>query len=131
MTSENKITLRSSDGEIFEVSESIMNLSQTIKNMIEDVDCANNVTPLPNVTSKTLAKVIEYCKKHVAEYGADLKTWDREFAEDIDQSTLLELVLAANYLNIKSLLDFTCQIVADGIKDMPPEKITKTFNIKK
>ncbi|KAM3222137.1 SKP1-like protein 1B [Capsicum annuum] len=37
---------------------------------------------------------------------------------------------AANYLNIKSLLDFTCQTVVDMIKGKTPEEIRKTFNIK-
>ncbi|KAL6965828.1 suppressor of kinetochore protein mutant [Sarracenia purpurea var. burkii] len=37
---------------------------------------------------------------------------------------------AANYLNIKSLLDLTCRTVADMIKGKTPEEIRKTFNIK-
>ncbi|XP_028084096.1 uncharacterized protein LOC114285257 [Camellia sinensis] len=37
---------------------------------------------------------------------------------------------AANYLNIKSLLDLTCQTVVDMIKGKTPEEIWKTFNIK-
>lgn len=39
-------------------------------------------------------------------------------------------IQAANYLNIKSLLDLTCQTVADMIKGKTPEEIRKTFNIK-
>lgn len=46
----------------------------------------------------------------------------------IDVSLLL--FQAANYLNIKSLLDLTCQTVADMIKGKTPEEIRKTFNIK-
>ena len=109
--------------------------SQTIKHMIED-DCADSGIPLPNVTSKILAKVIEYCKKHVEAANPedkpsedDLKTWDAEFVK-VDQATLFDLILAANYLNIKSLLDLTCQTVADMIKGKTPEEIRKTFNIK-
>uniref|UniRef100_A0A7N0UJ14 SKP1 component dimerisation domain-containing protein n=1 Tax=Kalanchoe fedtschenkoi TaxID=63787 RepID=A0A7N0UJ14_KALFE len=37
---------------------------------------------------------------------------------------------AANYLNIKGLLDLTCRTVADMIKGKTPEEIRKTFNIK-
>ncbi|CAL1410229.1 unnamed protein product [Linum trigynum] len=139
-TAPKKFTLRSSDGETFEVEEAVAVESQTIKHMIED-DCADSEIPLPNVTSAILAKVIEYCRKHV-ESGADkekdklttspdeaLKTWDADFVK-VDQNTLFDLILAANYLNIKSLLDLTCQTVADMIKGKTPEEIRKTFNIK-
>ncbi|KAI6671532.1 hypothetical protein NL676_006417 [Syzygium grande] len=92
--------------------------------------------PLPNVTSRILAKVIEYCKKHVESAKSedrtteeDLKAWDAEFVK-VDQATLFDLILAANYLNIKGLLDLTCQTVADMIKGKTPEEIRKTFNIK-
>jgi S-phase kinase-associated protein 1 len=147
------ITLKSSDGEEFEVEEAVAMESQTIRHMIED-DCADNGIPLPNVNSKILSKVIEYCNKHVqaakpvAEGGApapapaaadsssaapapaeDLKNWDAEFVK-VDQATLFDLILAANYLNIKGLLDLTCQTVADMIKGKTPEEIRKTFNIK-
>ncbi|KAF7828985.1 SKP1-like protein 1B [Senna tora] len=130
-----KITLKSSDGEPFEVDEAVALESQTIKHMIED-DCADSGIPLPNVTSKILAKVIEYCKKHVEAANSeekasedDLKSWDADFVR-VDQATLFDLILAANYLNIKSLLDLTCQTVADMIKGKTPEEIRKTFNIK-
>ncbi|KAI9109746.1 hypothetical protein K1719_019376 [Acacia pycnantha] len=130
-----KITLKSSDGEPFEVDEAVALESQTIKHMIED-DCADSGIPLPNVTSKILAKVIEYCKKHVDAANSeekisedDLRTWDADFVR-VDQATLFDLILAANYLNIKSLLDLTCQTVADMIKGKTPEEIRKTFNIK-
>ncbi|MCL7041866.1 hypothetical protein MKW94_025655 [Papaver nudicaule] len=129
------ITLKSSDGEAFEVDEAVALESQTIKHMIED-DCADNGIPLPIVTSKILAKVIEFCKKHIESPNRDdrsvddeLKKWDAEFVK-VDQATLFDLILAANYLNIKSLLDLTCQTVADMIKGKTPEEIRKTFNIK-
>lgn len=48
------------------------------------------------------------------------QAWDAEFVK-VDQSTLFDLILAANYLNIKSLLDLTCQTVAQMIKGKSPE----------
>ncbi|CAN1122350.1 SKP1-like protein 1A [Linum perenne] len=138
MPTERKFTLISSDGESFQVEEAIAMESQTIKHMIED-DCAGEAIPLPNVHSKILAKVIEYCKKHVETPKPDavstsnaddsLKQWDTDFAK-VDQATLFDLILAANYLNIKDLLDLTCQTVADMIKGKSPEEIRKIFNIK-
>ncbi|CAN1771371.1 SKP1-like protein 1A [Linum perenne] len=132
MSSGKKIVLRSSDGETFEVEEVVATESQTIKHMIED-DCADSEIPIPNVTSQILAKVIEYCRKHVEagndDINKDLKNWDADFVS-VDQKTLFDLILAANYLNIKGLLDLTCQTVADMIKGKTPEEIRKTFNIK-
>ncbi|XP_006402629.2 SKP1-like protein 11 isoform X1 [Eutrema salsugineum] len=123
MSSKKMIVLKSSDDESFEVEEAIALQSQTIAHMVED-DCANSGIPITNVTSKILSKVIEYCKKHAhggdssesssSEEKEDLKKWDAEFV-NIDQSTIFDLILAANYLNCKSLLDLTCQTIADMI----------------
>lgn len=52
--------------------------------------------PLPNVSSKILAKVIEYCKFHVEKKseGSEeaIKNFDAEFVK-VDQATLFELIL--------------------------------------
>ncbi|KAL5699548.1 SCF ubiquitin ligase complex protein SKP1b [Ranunculus cassubicifolius] len=126
------ITLTTADGQSFDVEKSVVSVSETIKNIIED-DCSDEGIPLPNVTGPILAKVIEYCKKHVeASDGGDkneeLKNWDAEFMK-IDQAVLFDLIMAANYLNVKGLLDLTCQTVADMIKGKTPEEIRKTFGI--
>lgn len=47
----------------------------------------------------------------------------------VDQEILFELILAANYMDIKPLLDLTCATVASMIKGKSPEDIRKTFNI--
>lgn len=100
MSNSKKITLKSADGEAFEVDEVVALESQTIKHMIED-DCADNGIPLPNVTSQILSKVIEYCKKHVEatksddrSVDEDLKAWDAEFIK-VDQATLFDLILVS------------------------------------
>ncbi|XP_074275679.1 SKP1-like protein 1A [Silene latifolia] len=143
-TEAKKIMLKSSDNEDFEVEEAVALQSQTIKHMIED-DCADNAIPLPNVTAKILAKVIEYCKKHVEDgdnknssdtytpsitnsSNDELNKWDTEFMK-VDHDTLFDLILAANYLNIKGLLDLTCKTVADMMKGKTPDEIRKTFHI--
>ncbi|OVA10211.1 SKP1 component [Macleaya cordata] len=136
------IILKSSDGVIFEVDEAVALESETIKQMIED-DCADGGIPLPNVRGNILAKVIQYCKKHVKtstsskddddddddDLKENLKKWDANFMKMIDQVTLFDIIMAANYLNIKSLMELTCQTVADMIKDKSVEDVRKIFNI--
>merc|ERR1712006_55274 len=79
-----------------------------------------------------LEKVIAYCTYHtenkdVKEY--ETEAWDKQFAA-VDDDTLFSLILAANYLDIKPLLDLTCKTVADYIKGKTPEEIRIRFNIK-
>ncbi|XP_010029649.1 SKP1-like protein 1B [Eucalyptus grandis] len=135
MATSRKVTLLSSDGESFEVEQSVAVESITIKDSIEE-GSAGNPIPVPKVNSKILAKVIEYCKKHVESAKAedrvddeDLVAWDADFVK-VDQATLFDLIRAANFLNIKSLLDLTCQTVADMIKGKTPEEKRKTFTIR-
>ena len=48
---------------------------------------------------------------------------------DIDLDTIMELILASNYLNIKSLLDLSSAKIASIIKCDSTEEIRKMFNI--
>jgi S-phase kinase-associated protein 1 len=138
------IKLQSSDGEIFEVDVEIAKASVTIKTMLEDLgmdDEEEEVVPLPNVNAAILKKVIQWATHHKDDPPPpeddenkekrtdDITSWDADFLK-VDQGTLFELILAANYLDIKGLLDVTCKTVANMIKGKTPEEIRKTFNIK-
>jgi len=135
------VKLQSVDGAEVEVPVEVAKMSETVKHLIEDIG-GDQVIPLPNVTGKTLNKVIDYCKYHL-EHPAppseekkeekrtdDILLWDLEFCKVLDQASLFELILAANYLDIKPLLDLTCKTVANMIKGKTPEDIRRTFNIK-
>ena len=43
---------------------------------------------------------------------------------------MFDLILAANFLDIKPLLDVTCEAVAMMIKGKTPEEIRATFHLK-
>lgn len=58
-----------------------------------------------------------------------VQKWYADFVE-VEQVMLFELILAANYMDIKPLLDLTCATVASMIKGKTPEDIRQTFNIK-
>ena len=85
--------------------------------------------PLPNVRTQVLAKVIEYCTHYstvesMTPITTPLKSnrieeivqeWYAEFV-DVEQRMLFELVTAANFMDIKALLDLTCLAVSVLIK---------------
>jgi S-phase kinase-associated protein 1 len=127
------VKLKSKQEEIFEVEQAVACRSVTVKNMVDDTGLDTPV-PLPMVDSKILIKVIEYCKYHHNADNTSLpedekNSWDKDFVK-VDDETLFNLILAANYLDIKSLLDLTCKTVADEIKGKTPEEIRTRFNIK-
>lgn len=140
MADDDQVTLQTQDGQSFEVEVGVAQMSETLKNLIEDAGIDDPI-PLPNVSGKILAKVLEYCKYHRENPEAEKKIidekvpdltiipWDLDYCK-VDQATLFELILAANYLDLKSLLDLTCKTVANMIKGKQPEEIRKTFNIK-
>lgn len=123
------VILTTSDGQEFELEYGTIKCSETIKNLVEDAGF-DEPLPLPGVTGKIMVKVVEWCKHH-AEHGVseELSDWDKTFYE-MDQSELFDVILAANYLDIKNLLDGSCMTVADMIKGKSPDEIRKTFNIK-
>lgn len=139
-----KVQLKSKDDKVFTVEKDVACMSTTIKNLIDDIDELDEDTaiPVPNVSGAILEKVVQYCeyhlenpvpavedKSHEEKRTDDIIPWDAEFCQ-VDQSTLFELILAANFLDIKSLLDLTCKTVANMIKGKSPEEIRKLFNIK-
>ncbi|XP_075253695.1 S-phase kinase-associated protein 1-like [Convolutriloba macropyga] len=160
----NILCLKSSDGELFRVTEGDVWLSGTIRRMCEECPPASqqkkqgegeNVAgeteeeeeeeeqiPLANVHSKILRKVIEWLKHHKDDPEMpedddddrrvkridDIPPWDQEFLK-VDQSTLFEIMIAANFLDIKGLLEVGCKTVAGMIRGKSTEELRKLFNI--
>ncbi|KAK1942856.1 E3 ubiquitin ligase complex SCF subunit sconC [Phytophthora citrophthora] len=144
-STENKVKLVSMDGEAFEVETSVAVLSELVKTLVaDDQEEGDEIQeiPLPNVKGHVLAKVVEFCRHHkdapMTEIQKPLKSanlsecvdpWDAQFVGLEDQELLFELILAANYMDIKSLLDLSCAKVATMIKGKTPEEIRATFGI--
>ncbi|KAF8662159.1 hypothetical protein HU200_056353 [Digitaria exilis] len=58
-----------------------------------------------------------------------LAEWDRKLVDDLTQDALYDLIQAANFLDVKGLLEATCQKVADMIKGKTPAQIRSIFHI--
>ncbi|KAI9004625.1 hypothetical protein HDU85_000972 [Gaertneriomyces sp. JEL0708] len=136
------VKLLSSDNQEFSISKEIACQSILIKNMLEDLsenESDDNPIPLPNVSGPILQKVIEFATYHKDDpphleddlkpkSSEDIEEWDRDYM-NVDQGTLFEIILAANYLDMKALLDLGCKTVANMIKGKTVEEIRRTFNI--
>ncbi|KAL3476095.1 Skp1 family, dimerization domain-containing protein [Aspergillus californicus] len=134
------LTLMSNDGKPMEVPREVAERSLLIKHMLEDIGTPDEAIPMSNVSENVLAKVLEWCTHHRNDpvstsdeddsrrKTTDIEEWDQKFMQ-VDQEMLFEIILAANYMDIKALLDIGCKTVANMIKGKSPEEIRKTFNI--
>ncbi|KAM3144457.1 suppressor of kinetochore protein mutant [Paramecium bursaria] len=138
---ENKVKLSSQDGLVLEVQKEVAIKSHLISTIIEDTGLEEEI-PLPNVKFNILKKVMQYCEMHKDDNPPEIEKPLRStnMAEIVDQKDadfidignleeLFDIILAANYLDIKSLLELSCAKVATFIKNKTPEEIRKTFNI--
>ncbi|TKA35255.1 E3 ubiquitin ligase complex SCF subunit sconC [Friedmanniomyces endolithicus] len=139
---EQSVKLVSSDNVEIVTERKIAERSMLIKNMIEDLGApGEEPIPIMNVSEAVLRKVLEWCTQHKNDPAptqdddaesrkktTDIEEWDQKFMQ-VDQEMLFEIILAANYMDIKALLDVGCKTVANMIKGKSPEEIRKTFNI--
>merc|ERR1711890_152296 len=116
----------------------------TLKDMIENSDKENegkDIVPIPGpVSGQIFRKMVEWAQYHkddpppseddnMDRRTDDIPLWDKKFL-DVDHGMLFELILAANYLEIKGLLDLSCKTVANMMKGKSAEEIRTIFNIK-
>jgi len=113
-------------------------ISVLVKTSIENDQAAKEV-PLPGVEGPILAEVVNYMQHHkgveppIVEKPLRSKVmkevcqdaWDADYIDAIgdDRQKLYDVILAANYMDIKSLLHLGCAKVASLIKGQPLEKI--------
>ena len=139
---EEKLLLKSGDSGCkgYPIQKKTAMLSNLVKTVL-DQDPSSKEVPLPNVKGAILKKVIAYMEYHVTKPAKEIKkplnssemidvveAWDADFV-NVSQDILFELILAANYMDIKSLLDLTCAKVANMMKGKSPEQIRKLFNL--
>ncbi|TKC36679.1 hypothetical protein EI555_016584, partial [Monodon monoceros] len=83
----------------------------------------------PSIKLQSSGEEIFEVDVEIAKQSVTIKTILEDLGMD-DEGDDDRLILVANYLDIKGLLDVTCKTVANMIKGKTPEEIRKTFNIK-
>lgn len=135
-----QITLVSSDGEKIQISEKAAKRSFLIKGILEDYPEDPEV-PLHNVKSNILTKIVVYLEQYAESEPREIERplpsnnfnecvdpWDYQYI-DVELDTIFEIILAANYMDIKPLMELASSKVASIIKGKTPDEIRKTFNI--
>jgi len=128
----------SKDKKEFDIEKKHAFISTLIKTSL-DTDPSATEVPIPGVASAILVEVIAYMNHHkgveppIIEKPLRSKVmkdvckdpFDADFIDRIGENrqALYDLILAANYMDIKSLLHLGCAKVASLIKGQPLEKI--------
>jgi S-phase kinase-associated protein 1 len=118
-------------------------MSELLKSMLADDDDPKEVPEIPllDITKDVLDKVVEFLNRHKDDPLKEItkpitnnnikeivSEWDAKFV-DLEQEPLFRLILAANYLDIPSLLDLGICKLACMVKGKEPDEVKKMFNI--
>ena len=134
------VKLLCNDGETVEVPVNVAEKSVLIKGLIEDSGTEEEI-PLPQIKKPILEKIIVFCTRMLDHQPPEIDKplshndmyqvvdqWHADYV-NLEQEELFELVMAANYLDIKPLLELSCAKVASQIKNKSVKEIRQYFNI--
>jgi S-phase kinase-associated protein 1 len=129
------------EGDKIKVTPEVAKMSVLMSDMLADDDDAEAEIPLLEVDKATLKKVVQFLEYHVHDPMQEIQKpikstimeeiaceWDAKFM-DVPQEELFTIILAANYLDIPSLLDLGIAKMATMVKDKEPEEVKRLFNI--
>ena len=128
------INLESNDKTVFSVDVEVAKKSITLRDLMmnygieETGDEDGDPIPLPKVDAANLERLLLWAEKHKddppaptddeTKYRTDnISNYDKEFF-NMDQAALLQLIHAANFMNMPDLLLTACKIVATMISSL-------------
>mmetsp|Transcript_57818 Transcript_57818/g.91889 ORF Transcript_57818/g.91889 Transcript_57818/m.91889 type:complete len:189 (-) Transcript_57818:189-755(-) len=122
----------------FEISKKCAELSKFVTTILEGDSEATSIE-IRQVPPETLEHVIEYLRHHQGKEPEPLPCpvrsihmnqivsdkWDATWIDAFDKKTIFEIILAANYMDIKSLLHLGCAKIATLIKQLDQKEINR------
>lgn len=133
-----QVKLRTSDKKRFTLTKSQASLSNALRRMIDvrpnTITASNEYINLHSVSSKMLEKVVEWCQlyqRNKAQQDEELHTTEgyKTFFKSLSEEELFELMHVSNYLDMESLFNASCSIVAKCWEGKRVEEIRKMYNI--
>merc|ERR1719225_134659 len=112
-----------------------------VKSIIEG-DSEVKKIEIKKVSQDILQLIVEYLKHHKGKVPAEIAKpirsvkmekivedeWDATFINKQPKRTIFQIILGANYMDIKSLLHLGCAKIATMIKGKSPEEIKKILS---
>jgi len=136
------VVLISQEKKEFKVAKRAAMQSHLVKTALEEDKDAKDVQ-LVHISAPIVEKVIQYMNYHMdaepRRIESPLKStnmkelvdrFDANFVDEMDLDTLMRVLLAANYMDVKSLLGLLCAKIASMMKGKTADQIRKTFNIR-
>lgn len=127
------IKLETNDGKVFNLEMGVVKQFGVINTLVNDLNVmADDIIPIPAIDSETMDKILDWAYYHKGEpepTDADMKAmWYKQFMQ-LDSAKLSQLIMAANYLDIKCLLRITTIAVARMMKDKGIGQLGAMFKI--
>ena len=141
MSYNNSIILFSAENEKFIIDKKAAKSSGLLKNCIEDDENFKELN-LIDIDSKFLKIIIEFLEHYkdsepklpqkplkdsnVMQY---LDEWSKKFFSKLNLEDIISLINASNYMEIESLMQICCAIIASNMIDEKIDEVQRTFAI--
>ena len=135
------VSLISSDNVKVSIDEASAQRSNLLKGLLQDYDESADIA-MPDIRGDVLKKIVEYLIHYKEGEPKEIPKplpsanllevtdeWDVNFINSLDLDSTFDMIQAANYMDIKSLLDLSCAKVASLMKGKSAEEIRTMFNI--
>uniref|UniRef100_A0A1I8ASU7 Skp1-related protein n=1 Tax=Steinernema glaseri TaxID=37863 RepID=A0A1I8ASU7_9BILA len=136
------VKLQSKEGEVFEIKRGLIERQSVFfKNLFSDAK-EDEVVPLDRFPSETVSTIVRWCEEHA---NAQIPSSEEELNNDrivkqltadeekllsMESGKLAELLKAAHFLEITTLLNAACKVVAKQIEALGnTEAIKKYLNL--
>lgn len=120
------INLVSEEGTKISASYEGLQSSTVLRDMIDNLSKVDSI-PVPKVNENTLRKIVDWGMFHASHDHTE--PFDRQFFDDMNEDSLLQLLLATFYLDMQELTDLGANRLAKLLEDKSDEEIMQIFNV--
>ena len=135
------LTLNSSDNIKVTIDSKSAERSVLLKGLLQDYSVENEI-PMPDINGEILKKCVEYMIHYKETDPKEIprplpssnlldvtEEWDVNFISGGDLDSVFDVINAANYLDLKALLDLSCAKIASIMKGKTADEIRNIFNL--